>query len=215
VVLLVLALPTGHRRLEGRTPVLFPVVLAVRARRLLQPPPHGTAGNAGGIAHGASMPVSRSALEPIPYRADWASTSGRALRLWSRCVRPDSAPHEASLVGGSRGGGLRARRVQRERSDLQIRPGRWRGSLAVGASRRHHRRVPCRCGSLRQMGRSTPPSCAPKNEARGDTSAAALSDPLAGNERFDSGSKADVLHALGSPDVDANARRLGGDPIDL
>jgi hypothetical protein len=70
MVLVVLALPTGRRPFQGRTSVLFPWVFAGRAQRLPQPPSSGTAGSAGGIAHGASMQVSLSALKPIPYRDD-------------------------------------------------------------------------------------------------------------------------------------------------
>ena len=69
VVLFELALPAGHRALDSRTSVLFPRVLAVRARCLPQPTPQGTARSARRIGHETSIAVRGAVVSLIPYRA--------------------------------------------------------------------------------------------------------------------------------------------------
>jgi len=71
--------------------VLFPWVFAVRAQRLSKPPPHGTAGIACGIAHGASMQVSRSALKPIVY-CDTPKPPFPPLRVQGLLALPTQGP---------------------------------------------------------------------------------------------------------------------------
>jgi hypothetical protein len=94
MVLFVLALPTGRRPFQGRTSVRFPWVFAVRAQRLPQPPPYGTAGSAGGIAHGASMQVSPSALKPIGY---W-DTLELLRRHYPMSLKRDKTPEPLELT---------------------------------------------------------------------------------------------------------------------